>query len=112
MAINFNTDEDYRAVKPDTKDRLIKDGGGLFLYVKANGDKWWRFIYTLGDKPKKISLGLYPQITLNEARAKAEEARKNLAEGIDPSQVLRAERISKQIILRCLTAQRQSGQDF
>jgi hypothetical protein len=111
MALNSNTDEDYRAVKPDTKDRLIKDGGGLFLYVKANGDKWWRFIYTLADKPKKISFGLYPQMSLAEARVKAEEARESLANGIDPSQVLRAERISKQIILKCLIALRRAGGD-
>ena len=109
MTLNSKTDDDYRAVKPDTKDRLIKDGGGLFLYVKANGDKWWRFIYTLGDKPKKISLGLYPQVTLAAARAKAEEARENLANGIDPSQYLRAERMSRQIILKLLAAQRQPG---
>jgi Arm DNA-binding domain len=111
MAINFNTDEDYRAVKPAKKDRLIKDGGGLFLYVKANGDKWWRFIYTLNDKPKKISLGLYPQMSLATARAKAEEARENLANGINPSQMLRAERISKHIILRFQNSQRRTDGD-
>ena len=59
MAVNLNKDTVYRAAKPDIKDRMINDGGGLYLLVKANGAKWWHFIYTFSGKQKKFSLGVY-----------------------------------------------------
>lgn len=69
------------------KDKALKlfDGGGLFLLVKPAGGKWWRLKYRFGGKEKLLSLGTYPEISLKDARERREEARKLLANGVDPS---------------------------
>ncbi|HEU5047472.1 MAG TPA: integrase arm-type DNA-binding domain-containing protein [Rickettsiales bacterium] len=69
------------------KDKALKlfDGGGLFLLVKPAGGKWWRLKYRFGGKEKLLSLGTYPEVSLKEARERREEARKLLANGVDPS---------------------------
>jgi len=87
MAQKINKDAVYRAAKCESKDYLINDGGGLYLLVTTNGAKWWRFVYTFSGKQKKLSMGVYPSITLESARRKAEEARENIANGIDPSEI-------------------------
>ena len=87
MAQKINKDAVYRAAKCESKDYLINDGGGLYLLVTTNGAKWWRFVYTFAGKQKKLSMGVYPSITLESARRKAEEARENIANGIDPSEI-------------------------
>ena len=60
------------------------DGGGMFLLVKTSG-KYWRMDYTHADKRKTLALGVYPSVTLAEARAARDKARKLLAKGIDPN---------------------------
>lgn len=87
MAVNLNKDTVYRAAKPKEKDYTIGDGGGLFLFVGANGSKLWRFVYSFNGKRRKIAFGPYPDNTLETARRKAEEAREQLANGIDPCEV-------------------------
>ena len=87
MAQKINKDAVYRAAKCESKDYLINYGGGLYLLVTTNGAKWWRFVYTFSGKQKKLSMGVYPSITLESARRKAEEARENIANGIDPSEI-------------------------
>ena len=87
MAQKINKDAVYRAAKCESKDYLINDGGGLYLLVTTNGAKWWRFVYTFSGKQKKLSMGVYPSVTLESARRKAEEARENIANGIDPSEI-------------------------
>ena len=74
-------------VKPSNKDQRLNDGGGLYLLVKPNGAKWWRFDYTFDGKRKSLSLGVYPVTTLADARRKAEVSRKQVSNGIDPSNV-------------------------
>ena len=64
----------------------LADGRGLYLVVPVKGNKRWEFRYAFMDKAKTISMGLYPDVSLDEAREKREEARKLLAKGIDPSQ--------------------------
>lgn len=59
------------------------DGGGLYLRVKAAG-KYWRLDYRIDGKPKVLALGVYPAVTLAEARERRETARKALAHGTDP----------------------------
>ncbi len=63
------------------------DGGGLFLEVRANGSKYWRMKYRFNKKEKLLSFGVYPTVSLKQARDKREEAKKHLAEGIDPGQI-------------------------
>lgn len=79
------TDTAIRNAKPAEKPQKLADGGGLFLLVNPKGGKWWRLKYRYDGKEKLLSLGTYPEISLKDARDKREEARKQLAAGIDPS---------------------------
>lgn len=70
--------------KPQTKQVTLFDGGGLFLLVTPTGGKLWRFKYRFGGKERLLSFGPYPEITLVGARQRRDEARKLLADGVDP----------------------------
>lgn len=72
--------------KPTTKTRKLFDGGGLYLEMSPKGRKWWRFRYRFGGKEKKLSLDVYPDVTLKEARDLRHQARKLLDDCIDPSE--------------------------
>ena len=95
MAKHLLNDTALRAIKPTDKDQLISDGNGLFLLVKPDGKKWWRFVYTFDGKRKALSLGVYPQTTLSAARKQAEANRENLANGINPSDLRKESKIVK-----------------
>ncbi|AKS42208.1 tyrosine-type recombinase/integrase [Wenzhouxiangella marina] len=86
------TDTAIRGAKPDTKTRKLFDGGGLYLEVAPSGGKWWRYKYRFGGKEKRLSLGVYPDVSLKDARERHGEARKLLANGTDPSQHRKAEK--------------------
>jgi integrase len=81
------SDVRVRNVKPGKKDVKLFDGGGLFLLVRKSGGKLWRFKYRFDGKEKLLSFGAYPEITLANARLKREEARQQIADGIDPATV-------------------------
>jgi hypothetical protein len=66
------------------------DGQGLFLQLKENGGKYWRFAYVFGGAEKLLSLGVWPDVSLKEAREKHQAARKLLANGVDPSAARKA----------------------
>ena len=87
MAVNINKEAVYRAAKAKEKDFSINDGGGLFLFVGASGSKLWRFVYQFEGKREKIAFGAYPDTSLEHARRKAEEARMQIANNINPSQL-------------------------
>lgn len=87
MALHLNKDTVYRAAKPSNKEYFINDGGGLYLVVGKNGTKIRKFISSFSGKRKKLSFGVYPDTTLENARRKAEEARNNIANGVDPSEI-------------------------
>ena len=74
-----------RDSKPQAKAFTLNDGDGLGLLVKPNGAKWWRFNYTIHNTRKTISFGVYPQVSLSQARVQAVKARELVANGIDPS---------------------------
>ena len=93
MAKNLNKDAVYRAAKPKDKDYTISDGDGLVLLVKNSGVKRWRFDYRIEGKQNRLGFGVYPGVSLDKARRKAEEARAQIANGIDPSE---AKKQSKQ----------------
>ena len=63
------TDTTVRAIKPSPKPQKIADGGGLYLFVTPNGTKAWRLAYRYNGKQKTLSVGIYPVVTLGEARA-------------------------------------------
>jgi hypothetical protein len=81
--------------KPDTKPRRLADGRGMYLEVAPTGGKWWRFKYRFDGKERRISLGVYPDVGLAEARDRREQARKHVAAGIDPGEQRRAEKIAR-----------------
>lgn len=86
-----------RRAKPEAKAYTLGDGQGLSLLVEPNGSKSWRFRYRYAGKPKMISLGVYPTITLAEARSRRDEARKIVAEGKNPSEVRKEQKLALRI---------------
>ena len=84
------TDTKVRTAKPKDKSYKLFDGRGLYLEV--SGGKWWRYKYRFGGKEKRISLGIYPEVSLKDARQRCEEARKLLANGVDPSEHRKAQK--------------------
>lgn len=80
------TDTAIKSAKPSDKPYALTDGRGLSLQVQPTGGKWWRLRYRFSGKAKMLSLGVYPDVGLKEARDRREAARKLLANGIDPSE--------------------------
>ena len=89
------TDTAVRSAKPREKPFKLFDGGGLHLLVNPAGGKWWRWKYRFGGKAKLLSFGVYPDVSLKAARDKRDEARKQLAAGIDPGEARKAEKIAQ-----------------
>ena len=80
------SDTAIRNAKPLSKPFKMYDAGGLFLIVTPNGGKWWRLKYRFGGKEKLLSLGVYPDVSLKDARCRRDDARGMLANGVDPSE--------------------------
>lgn len=83
--------------KPTEKPYKLSDGGGLYLLVNPNGSRYWRMKYRYAGKEKLLSIGVYPDVTLAEARDKRTQAKRILAAGDDPSEVKQAEREAKNL---------------
>lgn len=91
------TDTLIRKTKPTGKAQKLFDGGGLFLLVQPKGGMYWKMKYRVDGREKKLSFGMYPTVSLADARQRREEAKKLLANGSDPSevkQVAKAERLA------------------
>ncbi|HGW1981351.1 TPA: tyrosine-type recombinase/integrase [Escherichia coli] len=71
--------------KPKDKPYKLADGGGMYLEVFPNGTKSWRMKYRIAGKEKRVVFGVYPTITLADARSKRDDAKKLLVNGVDPS---------------------------
>ena len=97
MAKELLSDITIRNAKPEIKDKRFNDGGGLYLLVKPNGSKWWRFDYTIKGKRKTLSVGVYLATGLADARRKAEEARTNIANDKDPSDTRKEVKADRQL---------------
>ena len=90
------TDPACRNAKPTDKPYKLTDEKGLFLLVHPNGSKYWRLKYRIAGKEKLLSIGVYPEMPLAGARSKRDEARKQISDGIDPSEAKQeAKRIAK-----------------
>jgi integrase len=85
------TDTATRNAKPRERAYKLADERGLYLLVNGAG-KYWRFDYRFGGKRKTLAVGVYPDVTLGKARERRDEARKKLADGIDPGLHRKAER--------------------
>lgn len=80
------TDMRIRKAKPGEKPYRLADGKGLYLEVMPNGSKYWRMKYRFDEKEKRAAFGVFPEVSLAEAREKCLAARKLLASGADPSE--------------------------
>ncbi|MGN6146522.1 MAG: tyrosine-type recombinase/integrase [Mesorhizobium sp.] len=89
------TDVFCRNVKPAGKPQKVSDGGGLFLLVEPRGSKLWRLAYRFNGKQKTLSLGIYPAVSLKDARDHRSRAKELLARGGDPSEHRKQEKRKK-----------------
>jgi hypothetical protein len=74
------TDTAIRNAKLGEKPVRLFDGGGLYLEVAPTGGKWWRLKYRFASKEKRLSLGVYPGVSLKNARDRRDASRKLLAD--------------------------------
>lgn len=90
------TDSLCKSLKP--KDTVYRkaDGNGMCLEVLPNGNKYWRLRYRINGKAKLLSLGVYPEVSLKEARKKTDELRELIANGQDPSDIRKKQKIERQ----------------
>ena len=89
------TDTAVRNAKPGEKPAKVFDERGLFLLVTPAGGKWWRFRYKFDGKEKLLSVGVYPDVGLKDARVRRDAARKLLTDGIDPGENRKATKATK-----------------
>jgi hypothetical protein len=89
------TDAAVLQVQSRRKPFKLSDARGLYLLVAPAGGKWWRFRYRFGGKHKTLSMGVYPDVSLWDARGRRDQARQLLAKGIDPGTVRREEKARK-----------------
>jgi hypothetical protein len=78
------SDAKIRNASPKSKPYKLTDGEGMFLLVHPNGGKYWRLKYRFGGRERILALGVYPEISLGDARERRAQARKTLAAGTDP----------------------------
>jgi integrase len=86
------SDTKCRNAKPHSKSQKLSDGGGLHLLVTPDGSKYWRLAYRWQGKQRTLALGVYPAVSLSDARVGRDEAKRNLAAGADPAAVKREQK--------------------
>ena len=84
MAKNKLTESVVKEARPAARQFKLSDGGGLYLLVHSNGSKYWRFDFRFDGKQKSSSLGVWPEVTLAQARLKRNEAKSKISEGVNP----------------------------
>ena len=91
------TDAKVRALKPREKAYRISDAGGLYVEVAPNGSRYWRMKYRIAGKEKRLAFGVYPDVSLADAREKRDVAKKILAAGGDPGEAKKAEKLAQKL---------------
>lgn len=91
------SDTAFRSLKPAAADYKLSDSGGLHMLITKGGSKLWRFSYRFDGKQKLLALGQYPIVSLADARAKRDAAKKLLTDGVDPSVERKEERRSARL---------------
>jgi integrase len=94
------SDTSIRNAPKQSKPYKLSDSGGLFLLINPTGTKWWRYSYRFNGKQKTLSLGVYPDVTLKDARAKHQDARSLLSRGVNPSEDRKQAKLSKDASLK------------
>lgn len=89
------TATEVKQAKPGDRLRKLADGGGMYLQIHPNGARYWRFDYRYAGKRKTLALGVYPEVSLKEAREKHQEARSKLNQGVDPGEVRKVEKLTR-----------------
>ncbi len=92
-------DTQLKNAKAKEKDYKLSDGEGLYFVVKKNGTKSWRYDFSYGGKRKSMSFGIYPTVTLKDARTKKDEAKYSLANNVNPISIKKAKKTSETITL-------------
>ncbi|WP_141051891.1 tyrosine-type recombinase/integrase [Aliarcobacter cryaerophilus] len=105
----YTSDEEFKILEKElaknnpnekaVKKNKLADGKGLYLIIKPNGSKLWRFDFRYGNKNLSMSFGIYPEVSLKEAREKREEARELISKNINPISVKRIKRASESLTL-------------
>ncbi len=80
--------------KPREKPFKLADGGGLHLLITPAGSRWWRLRFRVHGKEQMLSLGTFPEVSLKEARDRRDQARRDLAKGVDLSAKRRTEKLA------------------
>ena len=86
---------EVKTARPNSKNYKLSDGGGMYLLVQANGAKYWRLSYRFEGKQKTLAIGVYPDLSLKDARVQREIAKSQLADGIDPSALRKSSKITQ-----------------
>ena len=89
------TDIIVKNAKPKEKQYKLADEKGMRLLIHPNGSKYWQLKYRFSGKEKLLSLGVYPEVSLKEARDKRDAARKQMQEGLDPSHEKKLSKLTK-----------------
>ena len=94
------TDNKIRGLKPREKKYKVSDGKNLFLVINTNGSKYWRYKYIFHGKEKLLAIGVYPNITLSQARELRNEAKQQLSNGNDPSFIKQTNKINIKLAIQ------------
>lgn len=86
-------DTRFRSAKPKATPHKVSDARGLYMLVMPNGSRYWRMKYRVGGKEKVLAFGVYPEVSLAEARKRRDDARLQLRDGIDPGAARKAEKL-------------------
>lgn len=91
------TDTAVRNARPKSKPYKLADGGGMYILVTPSGAKYWRWKFRFAGREKVLAIGVYPITKLVDARVARDAARRQLADGVDPSAARKADRVAAQV---------------
>ncbi len=91
------TDKACKNAKPASKTQKLADGGGMYLEITSSGGKYWRMKYRFNGKEGRLALGVYPTVSLAEAREKRRLAKLQLAEGKNPGEERKLAKLERQV---------------
>ena len=86
-----------KQASPRVKPYKLADSGGLFLLVNARGARYWRYKYRYAGKEKTLAVGVYPEVSLKQARGKHQAARDKLSQGVDPGDARKTEKLTRHL---------------